>query len=257
LGDPIRAVQVNENRLITLSETQKSIKLTSKLMKLLEEIKFQNNEYHYPASNDFVFKLNEFNLNPDKWSKYETSLTSIPLKTKGEIKSNELISGKNNLLSPGNRGIDTLNKGCKVEMADTFITVWTTEMLSGIKIKTGEVNVSSNYILKITAKSEKPVVVQAYLRTAGAPWSTVSETNAFKVSTSTKENLIRFSNVLSTSDPVIMLKLEDNTGKLTISELSWIEVKNPQFDIPIALQFNESNLLEEIRFEDYVFTMKN
>lgn len=259
LGDPISKIKVSENRLIAIGDNQKSIKLTSKLANLLDDIIFEDNVYHHPTTNDFIFQVNDSNLSLKEWSKYEPSYKSIILKSKvvTKTKFEDLKSISQNLLGESRRQIHALNSNCRVETGTNPITVTTNEPMSGVRIKLDSVKISKNYILKIVAKAESDIIVQAYLRTAGSPWATVSEIQAFKISNINQEKFLQFSNVLPTIDPVLMLKVENKNAKISISELYWTESNSSKSTPTIFLKFNDSDFLEAIHFEENVFLFEN
>jgi hypothetical protein len=255
LGDPIENVTVRENTLITITDIQKSIKLTSKLINLLDRVVFKDNVYHHPISNDFIFQLNETNLSSTEWSKHEPSHKTVQLKP-NTLKASE--SGvfnltRHNLLDNQSKRINSLNKQCKVETSNDFVTITTSESMTGVKIDLPDVKSSKNYSLKVVAKAEGNFVLQAYLRTAGSPWATISEIRAFNVSSSNQERSIQFSNVSSTSKPVLMLKVQEEVAQFKVSELVWIETDATPLEPSVKLRLNDSSLLEEIQIDGHIF----
>lgn len=259
LGEPIDNVHVTENRLIAVTDNQKSIKLTSNLVNLLDKVIFKDNIYHHPISNDFFFQLNELSMSSTEWSKHEPSHKTNPLQPGKSTASGsfEFHLAKNNLLDNQSTRINALNKECNIERSKDFITITTNEPMTGVRIDLPEVRDSRGYSLKMIAKTESNLVVQAYLRTAGAPWSTVSETHAFKLAPSNQGKLVHFSNVSSTVKPVLMLKVQNKSAVFHILDLQWIETESSALKPSINLRLNDSGLLEEIQIDGQAFYLND
>nr|MBI1232846.1 hypothetical protein [Cytophagales bacterium] len=257
LGDPIKGVLVQKNNLITTSSSQQAIKISGKSADLMGEITFSGNILNFPESSELMLQVNNGFVSLKDWPNYDPHYVAIPF-TPIDIKRARSVAttskGTNHVMQK--KDISPLNKDCEIGAGTDGLFFTTREPLSGVKIAVGSIKDDHGYSLKIKGSAESEVLVRVYLRNAGSPWSSVSETQVFTLSPRIQEKTVTFLSTASSDNTVVMLKVEKPNGKIHINELAWIEEEANYSKPQVSFKLNTLNRLDQVYVGDHIFHLQ-
>lgn len=257
LGDPIKDVFVQKNKLITTSSSQQAIKISGKSANLMEQITFSGNIFNFPETSELMLQLNDAFISLKDWLKYDPNYAAISYPLSDITRARSVVTtpkGTNLILQK--RDISALNKDCEIGTGTEGLYFTTREPLSGVKIAVGKITDDHGYSLKIKGSAESEVLVRVYLRNAGSPWSSVSETQIITLSPRIQEKTVNFFSTVSSDNTVVMLKVEKPSGKIHMNELTWIEEDTNYSKPSVSFKTNALNRLDRVYVGDHIFHLK-
>jgi hypothetical protein len=215
------------------------------------------NAFHFPDSGELRLQVNDAFLSLKDWLEYDPQYAASHYPASEIISAHTVATNsrsKNLVLNK--KDISILNKECEIGTGTEGLLFTTTEPLSGVKIAVSNITDDHGYSLRIKGSAESEVLVRVYLRNAGSPWASVSETQIFTLSPKIQEKTVTFLATLSSDNTVVMLKVEKPCGQIHINELTLIE-KEANYSTPIvSLKLNELNRLDRVYVGDHIFHLR-